>query len=285
MTQTASPASVRLPLATAFLLVIGFTYSDDIVEFALDVVGWRFAGAGPYLVFAVDLLLALSTAVLTWRMRGRWFTKQWAWATAILTVTHLLLIVTAGLRAGLGTAPTLTINLLATGAFLAVMTLLLLSALGDEDGSTSSWVFPIVLGAIAAQLASALWYPVINVNSDCAGEVASWYFSDIGHITPVILLTLGLELNFLRRNPSEALSAGRRVAPLLTVVMLGISEILAFSMIVKAEMPQCGFAAVWHEYSSFVFTAQSLTTGLATLLWLLLSDQSDVHSVRRWNSL
>ena len=66
--------------------------------------------------------------------------------------------------------------------------------------------------------------------------------------------------------------AGMRVAPVLTVMMLGVSEVFALSMMVKADMPKCGMAAVWHEYIAFVFTAQSMTTGLATLMWQLVKD-------------
>lgn len=42
-----------------------------------------------------------------------------------------------------------------------------------------------------------------------------------------------------------------RVAPVLTVAMLSVSMVLSFSMMVKADMPKCGMAAVWHEYISF----------------------------------
>ena len=163
------------------------------------------------------------------------------------------------------------VSLLSTLVFVTAMALLLISAL--SEGSTTAsrgWVVPLVLGTLAAQFASALWYPAIDVEEGCS-DVASWYFSDMAHITPVILLTLGLELNYLRRN-TAAQDAGMRVAPVLTVMMLGVSEVFALSMMVKADMPKCGMAAVWHEYIAFVFTAQSMTTGLATLMWLLVKD-------------
>ena len=46
-------------------------------------------------------------------------------------------------------------------------------------------------------------------------------------------------------------------------------------MLVKADAPRCGLAAVWHEYISFVVTAQAMAIGLATLVWLLLVDSPD----------
>ena len=73
MTQPRTPAKVPsdLPaLAAAFLLVIGFTFSDDVVEFLLDVTGHpHFAGRG-CLVFLLDLLLVLGTAALKWAISG-----------------------------------------------------------------------------------------------------------------------------------------------------------------------------------------------------------------------
>ena len=60
------------------------------------------------------------------------------------------------------------------------------------------------------------------------------------------------------------------MAPVFIVIIMCIAEALAFSMLVKADAPRCGLAAVWHEYISFVVTAQAMAIGLATLVWLLL---------------
>lgn len=269
-------------MTAALLLVIGFTYSDDMVEFALDLTGRRFAGAGPWLVFALDSLLVVGTAVLKWRISGRGSdpmaflrrlpTSWWGLGAALVVVAHLVLIATAAPRARLGVSTSVWVSLASTVVFVTAMALLLVSALSDGDTATSrGWVVPLVLGTLVAQVGSALWYPVIDVEKGCAGDVASWYFSDMAHITPVVLLTLGLELNYLRRN-TTTLSPGMKVAPVLTVMMLTFSILLAFSMTVKADMPKCGMAAVWHEYISFVFTAQSMAIGLTTLVWLLVKD-------------
>lgn len=285
--MTPEPGSVVLrqsnwpALTAALLLVIGFTYSDDIVEFGLDATGRRFAGAGPWLVFALDALLVLATAALKWRISGRGTEPRdflrglvsgyWGLGAALVVVSHLVLIATAAPRARLGVSTSVGISLLSTLVFVTAMALLMLSALGD--GSTSGsrgWVIPLALGTLVAQTASALWYPVIDAVEGCT-DVATWYFSDMVHITPVVLLTLGVELNYLRRNTS-VMSPGMRVAPVLTVMMLTAAMVLAFSMVVKADMPKCGMAAVWHEYIAFVFTAQAMATGLTTLVWLLIKD-------------
>lgn len=268
-------------MTAALLLVIGFTYSDDFVEFVLDLTGRRFADAGPWLVFALDSLLVVGTAVLKWRISGadstpgefvrRQLTGLWGLGAALVVGSHLILIATTAPRARLGVSTSVWVSLLSTLVFITAMALLLISALSEDKISDSrGWVLPLVAGAFAAQATSVLWYPVIDVEEGCT-DVSSWFFSDMAHITPVVLLTLGLELNYLRRN-NTSLSAGLRVAPVLTVMMLGVSEVLAFSMMVKADVPKCGMAAVWHEYVALVFTVQSMTTGLATLVWLLVKD-------------
>lgn len=266
-------------LATVFMLAIGFTYSDDIVEFAGDLAGRRFKAAEGWVVFAVDGLLVMATAALRWLLHRpadpkaftkRLLTGRWGAGAALVVLTHLFLVCTAGWRASLSPVASVTISLSASVLFVVAMTLLLLSALSDEEGRTTrGWVTPIVLGTLGAQLASALWYPAIERHENCAGEISAWYFSNMSYMFALILLTLCVELNFLRRNPMDR-DAGQRVAPLFTVIMISLSMPLSFTVLVKADMPRCGIAAVWHEYFTFVFTAQALIIGLATVVWLLI---------------
>lgn len=268
-----------LALATVFMLAIGFTYSDDIVEFADDLAGRRFKAAEGWVVFAVDGLLVMATAALRWLLHRpadpkaftkRLLTGRWGAGAALVVLTHLFLVCTAGWRASLSPVASVTISLSASVLFVVAMTLLLLSALSDEEGRTTrGWVTPIVLGTLGAQLASALWYPAIERHENCAGEISAWYFSNMSYMFALILLTLCVELNFLRRNPMDR-DAGQRVAPLFTVIMISLSMPLSFTVLVKADMPRCGIAAVWHEYFTFVFTAQALIIGLATVVWLLI---------------
>lgn len=266
-------------LATVLMLVIGFTYSDDIVEFADDLTGGRFKAAAGWIVFALDGLLVIATAALRWLLlrpadlkafaKGL-LTGRWGGGAALVVLMHLVLIGTAGWRANLGPGASLAVNLAASVVFVVAMTLLLLSALSDAEGRTTrGWVTPIVLGTLGAQLASALWYPAIEREEDCAGEISAWYFSNMSYMFAFILLTLCVELNYLRRDPMDR-DAGERVAPLFTVIMLALSLPLSFTVLVKADMPRCGMAAVWHEYLTFVFTAQTMIIGLATVVWLLI---------------
>lgn len=269
-------------LATAVLLVVIFTFSDDIVEFFCDITGHAKYPGQPWLVFAVDCLLVLGTAVLKWWIAGRprtdflrrLFTGWWGVGALLVIGGHLTLLATADRRARLGDIGSVWLNLLFTLVFVAAMTTLLFSALSEHTGSRG-WLVPVVAGTFLAQIASALWYPVIEVPDGCAGEIASVYFSNMGQIIPVILLALGVESAFVRRT-SGFRDPGRRAAPVLTVVLLVVAELFTFTMLVKADKgQQCGVGAIWHEYIAFVVTVQALTIGLLTLLWLVLTDAVD----------
>jgi hypothetical protein len=268
-------------LLTVFALVIGFTYSDDAIEFVSDITGSPYRPVGPWLVFALDLLFVIVTAVLKRMIDGgpadlRTFlrglvTGWWGLGAVLVIGAHLALIASSGRRSNLDDTATVWISLLASSVFVAAMTALLVSTLGGGQASRS-WLFPLIVGTFIAHLASALWYPVINIKTGCANDISPIYFSDMANILAVLLLAVGVELNFIRRN-SASRDLGRRMAPLFTVAMLCVALPLSFSVLVKADLgPLCGIGAVWHEYIAFVITAQAMATGLATLVWLLVID-------------
>jgi len=269
-------------LAAVFLLVIGFTYSDDIVEFLCDITGHPDFGGRHWLVFALDCLLVLGAAGLKWRIDGPVspgvflrgiVTGWWGVAAALVVGAHLLLIAFARQRAALGDTGAIWVSIVASLVFVAAMTALLESVAGQARGSRR-WLVPLAVGTFVAQFASLLWYPVINSSAGCAGEVSSAYFGNMGQIIPVVLLALGVELNYIRRN-TKVRDIGYRVTPIFTVFLLCVAELLAFSILVRSEQGSCGLAAVWHEYIAFVITAHALTIGLATVFWLLVSDAAD----------
>ncbi|MEI6251512.1 MAG: hypothetical protein WCP30_01760 [Mycobacteriaceae bacterium] len=285
MTQSGDGRIARLPsdlpaLATVFLLIVGFTFSDDFVEFVLDLTGnYDLAATNrQWLVMALDVLLVLLTAVLKWRIGAdrhipasallrKILTGHWALGALLVVFGHLALILTAEHRAELGDAASFWISVLASIVFVAAMTMLLLSALSEKQ-SSRSWIAPLVFGTLVVQIASALWYPVINVTDGCAGEVSSYFFSDMTNMIPVVLLTTAVELNYIRRT-ATAFDPGRRIAPVFIVLQLCIALGLSLSMVVKADLePRCGLGAVWHEYISFVVGIQALSIGLAAMVWL-----------------
>ena len=288
MTQLATTAKVGpgrsdgSALAAVFLLVIGFTYSDDIVEFLCDITGNPDSGARQWWVFLLDCLLVLGAAGLKWRIDGsanpgaflhRLVTGWWGMAAALVVGAHLLLIAFSRQRAALGDTGAIWVSILASLVFVTAMTALLESVIGESRGSRR-WLAPLAIGTFVAQFASLLWYPVINSSSGCAGEVSPAYFGNMGQIIPVVLLALGVELNYIRRS-TRVRDVGQRVTPVFTVFLLCIAELLTFSILVRSERSSCGLAAVWHEYIAFVITAQALTIGLATVFWLLVTDAAD----------
>ena len=270
-------------LVAVFLLTVGFTFSDDIVEFVLDITGnGRLAATNrQWLVMGLDVLLVLATAVLKWQIQEvrfppavllrKLFTGWWAVGAVLVIGAHLALILTSEDRSGLGDVASFWISLLASTVFVAAMTVLLLSALSGRRASRS-WLAPLVFGTFAVQVGSALWYPVIDVNSGCAGEVSPQFFSDMTNMLALVLLTTAVELTYIRRTAVE-FDTGRRIAPVFIVLLLCTALILAVTMDVKADQGTlCGMAAVWHEYISFVVCIQAMAIGLATIVWLFLVD-------------
>jgi len=280
--STTRPSDVPA-LIVAFLLIIGFTFSDDAVDFFLDVTGQPDFAAKRWLVLAVDCLLVAGTGALKWRITGgdsnlttflrRLFTGWWAVGAVLIVADNLILIATEEQLASLGDVASVWINLLASLVFTAAMTLLLLSALSDGSESRG-WVVPLVIGTLAVDIATGLWAPVIDINENCASDVSAQYFSDVANTLVVILLALGVELSYVRRS-AAALDAGRRVAPVFTVLMLGIGLALSLSMQVSAGTQRCGLGAVWLQYFSFVVSVQAVAIGLATLMWLMVADAVD----------
>ena len=273
-------------LVAVFLLIVGFTFSDDAVEFVLDLTGHGDLAATnrQWLVMGLDLLLVAAAAVLKWQISaGRpspaeplssLLGGRWLIGTVLVVGGHLALILTAEQRARLGDVASFWISVLASVVFVAAMALLMLSVLSQKAGSRG-WIAPLVFGTFVVQIGSALWYPVIDVNGGCAGEVSPQFFSDMANMIAIVLLTTAVELNYVRRNAVER-DPGRRIAPVFIVLLLCTALALALTMDVKADgTTLCGTAAVWHEYISFVICIQAMAIGLATLVWLLLVDAVD----------
>lgn len=270
-------------LVAVLLLIVVFTFSDDAVEFILDVTGNTHLAATnrQWLVMGLDVLLVLATAVLQWQIAAerlsvvalvrKLLTGWWVIGAVLVICAHLALILTSEHRSALGDVASFWISVLASAVFVAAMTLLLLSVLRAKPAS-SGWIAPLVFGTFVVQIGSALWYPVIDVNAGCAGEISPQFFSDMTNMISIVLLTTAVTLNYVRRNAVEA-DPGRRMAPVFIVLLLCTALGLALTMDVKAGGARlCGTAAVWHEYISFVICIQAMAIGLATLVWLLLAD-------------
>ena len=269
-------------VTAVFVLVLGLTYSDDVVEFVVHRSGDHHRDLR-WPIFALDVVLVAGTAVLKWHMTSeprrlpdflRSLARSW-WAVgaALVLGIHLVLRLMSdgpgpGARWAVGDSAFLTI--LTNAAFVVAMGLMLVAALTEKAGPPG-WILPVVIGTFVAQLASALWYPVIDNGSGCADNVSSDYFNGMVQVLPVFLVTLGLEVNYLR-NTRAIREPGKRAVAVLTVILLCTAEGLAFSMLISAGRVRCGGAAAWHEYISFVATVHAAAISLATLAWLLTSS-------------
>jgi len=48
-------------------------------------------------------------------------------------------------------------------------------------------------------VAPALWYPAIDFDIGCGSDISSSYVCEVTNIMVVLLLTLGIEMIFIRR--------------------------------------------------------------------------------------
>jgi hypothetical protein len=79
---------------------------------------------------------------------------------------------------------------------------------------------------------------------------------------------------FLRRLLRSWWAVGAVLVVAVHLVMIGTAAPRA-----RLGDTHCGFGAVWHEYTAFVVTVQATAIGLATLVWLLLTNTADTTSV------
>ena len=132
-------------VVAVFAMVIGFTYSDDLVELGFVVAG-RGGTDTRWAVFLVDILLVLATAGLAWRMAGldarrfvvRLLRSWWPVGAVAVVVLHIL---TAAISASTG------LHLLGAVLFALAMGVVLVSALeagaprgvvvGNRDGDVN----------------------------------------------------------------------------------------------------------------------------------------------------
>jgi hypothetical protein len=293
-------AAGRLALILVFVWVIAFTYSEDVVDAIDDVTDAVGNPSFPKWVWVWAPLALDSVLILaSWPLKRRIAKSDgdggrlWGWWTsgAILTVAvHLMWIFTEPHRVNLATV---WLHLLASFMFVIAMGMLLTSALNADpmtlfsprlrDAWPRDWIrahstLPLIVGTFFAYVATPLWYPVILLHSSpigssagqgCPPAIDPQYFAQMTQVIPLLLITLGIEFNYVRQ-AQAAQEPIQRAAPILTVILLCIAEGLAFSALLKKDA--CGLGAVWHEYIALVVTFQATAIGLATLVWLLLTS-------------
>lgn len=295
-------AANRFVLILVIVWVGAFTYSEDVVDAINDVTAAVGIVRFPEWVWvwaplAVDTVLILASWPLKQRIaasegdRGR--LSGWWTSGALLTVAaHMMLSLTEPHPIGLATV---WLNICSAFVFVIAMGMLLTSALNADPMTLFSWrrreerprdwirthsTLPLIVGTFFGYIATPLWYPVILLHSPplgsspdatCPPTIDPQYFAQMTQVIPVLLITLGIEFNYVLRAEDEAEPEPiQRAAPILTMILLCIAEALAFSALVRKDA--CGLGGVWHEYIALVITVQATAIGLATFVWLLLTS-------------
>jgi hypothetical protein len=110
------------------------------------------------------------------------------------------------------------------------------------------------------------------LHSLCQGAVSPAFFQQVVVIIPLLLLAIGIEFNYFRRALAEP---AQRAAAAATVAVMAIGLSLAVSTLPWSDTGCGDVLGYWHEYLTFVVAVHGIATGLATLLWLLVSGAPD----------
>jgi len=288
----------RAAVGLVFVWVILGAYNIDFVQAIHDFSGSSVAfypGGGWAIARLASSVVLIA---VSWPLKryiekadgqGRRFWGWWWSGAAIIIAVHLLLTFAEG-RAG-GIEPT-WVGLLACLVYSIGMALVLISALNADPMTLFSqrkraqrprdWVrvhsiLPAAAGTAILYFAQVLWFP----DDIHVGVVKENFFVAVLQFLPLVMITLGLEFNFTRRGthsrPETDASAPpdpvRRAAPIVTMILLCLAMLLAFSTLMND--PNGGLASAWHEYIAFEVSVQATTIGLATVVWLLLAGSPE----------
>lgn len=106
----------------------------------------------------------------------------------------------------------------------------------------------------------------------CEGAINPAFFNQNVAVLPLLLLTLGIEFNYFRRTLTDA---GQRAATAATVTVMVAGLVAALSTVPWDGQGCDDVLPSWHEYIAFLLAVQGVSTGLATLVWLLVASTPD----------
>lgn len=298
-------------IAVVFLLLFAFSYSEDFVAAALtvmnqdNVAGW-FVGLVGFdaAVLGLTGLLKRFIARADGRPSRLW---RWWWAAfgAVIGIDVLLVFLPDVHPLWVDFSASVALAVL-----MGIVMMVSLNAdpltLFDADrrsADPTGWarvraVIPLVIGTIACFLAATAFDDFFDLDTVrvldpeteaevaamplperlgawatlCEGAVSPAFFQQVVAVTPLLLLTLGVEFNFFRRALDEP---AQRAAAAATVALMAIGLSLAVSTLPWADTGCGGVLGYWHEYLTFVVSVQGIATGLATLMWLLVANTAD----------
>jgi len=282
-------AAVLLMLVWVFLgaYKIDFVEAlhDGLKKTASEASGlWGIAQLGSVLVF-IALMWVFKRRVEDSDGEGPGF-RAWWWAGAAIVISvHLLFILLQ--QRGTDLPPTWA-DLFGALVGFAGMCLLLVSGLNSDPVTLFSssrrlqrprdWVrtysvFPIAAGSFILFISEALWFP-FDVHD---GVVKDDFFHEILTFIPLLLIALGIELNFFRRRAAAHGGHGDgsapdpvlRAAPIVTGILLVVAIVLAASTL---TYDHSATMAAWHQYFAFAVSVQASTTGLASVVGLVFAS-------------
>ncbi len=301
----------RAMLAVVFLLLFFMSYSEDMVAALLEATGrdnvamWAVGLVGldgAALIVATRLKQRIVAAE---EPRPRLWSWWWISCAAVLFLDLLLVL--------LPEEHPLWIDLVASLAFALLMGILMMVALNADpltvvsaarrsatpvDWARARAVIPLMIGTIASYVAATAFddffdldtvrsldpelatevaaMPVAErlgaLQSLCQGAVSTAFFQQVVVIIPLLLLAIGIEFNYFRRALAEPV---QRAAAAATAAVMAIGLSLAVSTLPWTDTGCGGVLGYWHEYLTFVLAVHGIATGLATLLWLLVSGEPD----------
>jgi len=299
----------RAVFGVVFLMLFAFSYSEQLVSGVFPAIGsgqtaWRIA------VVVVDAavlgLVGLLKCVVTRadgdvpRLWGWW----WTGVAILIAVDICRLFPLASIR----------IDVLTATLYAAAMGLTMAASLNADplalfstarrlalptDWARVRAIVPLVLGAWLCYLAASAFVDYFEAGAVraldpatadevaempiseqmavlsqlCQGAISPVFFQLIVEVLPVLLLTLGIEFNYFRRTLTDA---GQRAATAATVTVMAAGLVGALSTLPWDGQGCNDVLSSWHEYLAFLFAVQGIFTGLATLVWLLVSSTPDV---------
>ena len=299
----------RAMLAVVLLLVFGFSYSSDVVAAVLEFFGATTRTAWVIGFVGVDAVILLIVArfkrVIDGAEQGpprRWRT-WWIWFGIVAVINTVTGCLPQHHRMWIDLA-TSVMFAVAMGVLIAVSLnadpLTLVSA-GRRAARPADWVHvravvPLVVGTFAAYLAATVFDDffdadtvrvldpataaevdaqdladrVYTMGTLCESAVSPVFYHQIVVVVPVLLLALGVEVNFFRRTLRDPVL---RAVTVTTVSVMAMALVLGLS-ILPYDGRGCGnVPTYWHEYLTFVVAVQGITIGLATLIWVLTTGR------------
>lgn len=294
-------------VAVVFLLLFAFSYSEDIVSIVLELGGHGESTAGWLALVAFDVVVLAAVGVLKRVIAGgdgdpprlwRWW---WSALAAVVALDVFLIFapeehpVWIDLASSVGFAVLVGILMMVS---LNGDPLTLVSRTRRVDASRD-WArvrpaVPLIVGAFASYMAATGFDDFFDLTTMrtldpelaaevgampigeqlgalatlCEGAVNPDVFQRVVEVTPLLLLTLGVEFNFFRRALDEP---AQRAAAAATVALMCLGLCLSISTLPWAATGCGNVLGYWHEYLTFVVSVQGIATGLATVMWLLVA--------------